>query len=170
MKIQTVIIAAFAILSMLAARPVLAEDGHTAVFPFGHPGEARNANRVIAVKADDIFFNPKSITVKAGETVKFIVTNTGQLPHEFVLGDRAEQAQHEKQMQAMRNMPMQGKDGISMPGMDNDPNGIFIAPGETKTLVWTFTRPGTVEYACHEPGHYAAGMVGRITIQRERRK
>ncbi|MGH8282154.1 MAG: plastocyanin/azurin family copper-binding protein [Gammaproteobacteria bacterium] len=30
--------------------------------------------------------------------------------------------------------------------------------------MWTFTRDGTVEYACHDPGHFAAGMVGKIVI------
>ncbi|MHB8405447.1 MAG: cupredoxin domain-containing protein [Gammaproteobacteria bacterium] len=173
MKIQTVVIAVIAMLSTFAVMPVLASGGHSAAFPFGHPGEAWSVNRVVDIKAEDIFFDPKAVTVKAGETVKFVVTNTGKFPHEFVLGDKDEQAEHEKEMQAMQNMPMQGMDMKSMGGMnmmDNDSNGIMFKPGETRTLIWTFTRPGTIEYACHEPGHYAAGMAGTITIEPARRK
>jgi len=41
---------------------------------------------------------------------------------------------------------------------------IFVAPGATGELVYTFTRPGTVLIGCHEPGHYALGMRAVITV------
>lgn len=164
---------AIVMLIVATAAPAVVAGGSSLAFQFGHPGEAQNVKRVITIRADDMFMDPRMITVKAGETVKFVVTNTGKLPHEFVLGDKAEQARHEKEMQAMQNMSMQGMDmkdmgSMSMQGMsmmDNDPNGIMLKPGETRVLIWTFTQPGTIEYACHEPGHYAAGMVGTITIK-----
>ena len=43
-------------------------------------------NRVIVIKAGDIFLYPKTVMVRVGQTVKFIVTNTGKPSHEFVLG------------------------------------------------------------------------------------
>jgi uncharacterized cupredoxin-like copper-binding protein len=46
----------------------------------------------------------------------------------------------------------------------DDPNAISLAPGETKELTWRFVEAGTVEYGCHEPGHYEAGMHGEMTI------
>jgi uncharacterized cupredoxin-like copper-binding protein len=38
---------------------------------------------------NDMSFTPKAIEVKAGETVRFVLVNKGQLLHEFNLGDAA---------------------------------------------------------------------------------
>lgn len=122
-------------------------------FLHGHPGPGSTPAKVIHIQAlDGMRFRPERITVERGETVKFVVTNVGKLVHEFVIGDAALQTAHEKEMQAHPGMQMQ------------DVNGVTILPGQTKDLVWTFTRDGVTEYACHEPGHFAAGMVGKIII------
>ena len=124
-------------------------------FPFGHPGLGTGPVHVIHIRAlDTLRFDPARIVVTRGESVKFVVTNVGKLAHEFVIGDAAEQAEHEKEMQAMP-----GK------SMKHDVNGISLPPGQTRALVWTFTRDGTVEYACHVPGHFAAGMLGKIIVK-----
>jgi uncharacterized cupredoxin-like copper-binding protein len=31
-------------------------------------------------------------------------------------------------------------------------------------MTWRFTEAGTTEFGCHEPGHFAAGMVGDISV------
>lgn len=124
------------------------------LFAYGHPGPGSKPERVIRVQAlDTLRFQPARITVRRGETVKFVITNTGKLAHEFVIGNAAVQAAHQREMQAMPGMSMQ-----------HDVNAVSLPPGATRELVWTFTRDGTVEYACHEPGHFAAGMVGTINI------
>ncbi len=43
------------------------------------------------------------------------------------------------------------------------PNSVTLQPGETEKLSWRFGDT-VIEYGCHEPGHYQAGMRGRITI------
>lgn len=104
-------------------------------------------------------FKPDAITVKPGEIIRFDVTNTGKIRHEFVLGGEKEQREREEMMQAMRMKP-----GEAMPDEDNS---ISIAPGETKFLTWRFpAKPGKVLYECHERGHYAAGMKGAILISK----
>jgi len=132
-----------------------ASQGKTSAktFPYGHPGLARDVSRAIPIKALDIRFEPNRIQVYRDETVRFVVTNDGKLAHEFVIGDAQLQAEHEKEMQAMAGMHMH-----------DDVNAISLLPGQTKSLVWTFTRDGVTEYACHMPGHFAAGMVGKIVI------
>lgn len=127
---------------------------HEDKFTFGRPGKAGQVQKTIHITAlDSMRFRPSTVQVHPGETVRFIVTNAGKLRHEFVIGDRREQTEHEKEMRAMPNMPM------------HDPNGISLAPGQTKTLIWQFAgTPGVVEYACHEPGHFAAGMIGRVYV------
>ena len=99
------------------------------------------ADRMVALSAgDDLRFAPAAIGVRTGETIAFRVTNTGQVTHEFVVGDAAAQDQHEKEMSAGGMGAMQ------------DANAISVAPGETATLVFTFTQPGVLYYGCHETG------------------
>ncbi|MBO0884894.1 MAG: multicopper oxidase domain-containing protein, partial [Mycobacterium sp.] len=49
-------------------------------------------------------------------------------------------------------------------GMMDEPNAVDVPAGGTVQLVYTFDQPGTLEYGCHVPGHYGAGMRGTITI------
>ena len=120
----------------------------------GGPADAVQAARRFEVTTPDTMtFEPSRINVSAGETVTFVVTNTGQAVHEFTLGDAAMQQEHAGMM---AHMPA---------GMAHDTsNSIRLQPGETKQLTWRFGGTGTIEYACHEPGHYQAGMRGQITI------
>ena len=128
-------------------------DAHAESFWFGHPGEASEATRTIKMVATDIKFTPTAITVRKGETVRFEIVNQGKLDHEFVLGDNAEQVEHDKEMAATPGMRM------------NHVNGVGVAPGKSARLIWTFTKPGTLQYACHVPGHFLAGMVGQLKIE-----
>lgn len=108
--------------------------------------------RVVAVTMTDAFrFVPEQFSFSAGETVRFEVTNAGGIRHEFFVGDSDAQAAHEAEM-------MEG-------GMAHDePNGIAVASGESKTLEHTFAVAGSVLIGCHEPGHYEAGMVAAVTV------
>ncbi len=119
---------------------------------FGQPTEERAAERTVEVTAlDSLEFQPGEIDVDAGETITFVVTNEGDDEHEFVIGDEAYQDQHEQDM--AHDMDM-----------DSEPNGVELAPGQTKKITWTFAEEGTVLYACHEPGHYDGGMVGSFSL------
>lgn len=119
----------------------------------GKPGSAAQASRTVNVVAlDTMRFDPRTLRVQAGETIRFVVTNKGKLPHEFVIASQQEQREHDEMMQ-------------KMPGMKHaDGNALSLAPGETKRLVWQFGQSGTVELACHVPGHYPAGMVSKVTV------
>ena len=121
----------------------------------GSPASASKATRTIDVQAgDNLRFTPDSIQVKVGETVTFKVDNKASIMHDFTLGDQPMQDQHEKEMSSM---------GAGM-AMSDEPNALHIAPGASKSLTWTFTRAGTTLFGCHEPGHFAAGMKGTITV------
>lgn len=130
--------------------------GHT--FSFGAPAEASEADRTIAVTArDNMVFSPDTVSIEKGTTVRFVVENVGQLQHSFTLATPGEQRQHEKEMQGMSMDRMAGH-------MDEDPNGIVLQPGETGSITWQFTAATTVQFACHIPGHYPAGMKGSIDV------
>jgi uncharacterized cupredoxin-like copper-binding protein len=97
-------------------------------------------------------FSPSQVTVKQGETIRFVVKNSGQLKHEFVLGTEKALKEHYEVMK-------------KFPEMEHaDPNMVTVAPGKTGEVVWTFTRSGTVDFACLQPGHYDAGMKGVVSV------
>jgi uncharacterized cupredoxin-like copper-binding protein len=129
------------------------EDEKVAAADLGEPADASEATRTIAVDAFDMAFEPAAITVEPGEVVTFEVSNTGEAVHEFFLGDPVMQQDHADEMAEM---------GHDM--AHDEPYSIRLDPGETKQLTWRFTDGGEFEFACHEPGHYGAGMHGRITV------
>jgi uncharacterized cupredoxin-like copper-binding protein len=114
--------------------------------------QGRQVSRTIQVEATDTLrFAPDELTVAAGETIAFEIRNPGFVPHEFFVGTAAEQAEHEREMAA--GAPMHA-----------EPGQVDVPAGQTARLVYTFGQPGTREYGCHVPGHYAGGMRGTITI------
>jgi uncharacterized cupredoxin-like copper-binding protein len=131
-----------------------AADGHSHGHgPIGVPGKAAKVNRTVEVDMTDAMrFNPASVTVKQGETIRFVVKNSGQLKHEFVLGTEKELKEHYEVMK-------------KFPEMEHaDPNMVTVAPGKTGEVIWQFTKSGTVDFACLQPGHYDAGMKGAVKI------
>lgn len=131
-------------------------EHHTA--SYGEPGKAGNVDRTIEIDATEFSYEPDSITVKQGQTIRFVVTNTGKLMHEFVIGGEEAQQAHAKEMQGMSPKEM-------IEHMKHHPTGISVQPGETKELIWKFGPQEHVRYACHVPGHYQAGMIGHMQVQ-----
>ena len=120
---------------------------------FGREGDAKEARRTITVNmADTMRFTPGDITVKQGETVKFVVRNRGKVMHEMVIGTEDELRKHAEQMK-------------KHPTMEHDePYMAHVKPGAKEEIVWTFTKPGTYMYGCLIPGHFEAGMKGSIKV------
>lgn len=144
----------FGVLPMLVLASGKHAGGHDdEATAYGEPGKAAQVSRVIEVQAaDSMRYTPATITVRRGETIKFVVKNTGKLPHELVLGDMQSLKEHAELMRRYPDMEHE------------DPNMAKVAPGGTGTLTWKFTQAGTVEFACLIPGHYEAGMKGRIRV------
>src|SRR5438105_3814573 len=110
------------------------------------------AQRTIAITMSDAMrYDPAEITVKRGETVRFVATNTGKLVHEMVIGTKQELEAHAEHMR-------------QHPGMDHrhEKNAVSVAPGKTGELMWRFPSAGTLHYGCLQPGHFEAGMVGKV--------
>jgi len=123
-------------------------------YEFGQPGDVTSIDRLIKIVQLDRFrFDPNDISISTGDTIRFQVSNQGTLPHEFVIGDKEFQEEHERLMAEMEG---------EMPA--DTPNSINVEPGAQQSLTWTFTSPGTVFFACHVSGHYGAGMVGSVHV------
>jgi uncharacterized cupredoxin-like copper-binding protein len=140
---------------VLAASAAMAGPGHGSN-PVGEPGKAAQATRTVNVDmTDNMRFTPSEISVKQGETVRFVVKNSGAVKHELVLGTPEELKEHYAMM-------------LKMPGMEHaDDNMVSVAPGKTGEVVWRFTQAGKVDFACLQPGHYDAGMKGLVNVGQE---
>ena len=147
----------------------------------GEPAKATAKTRTVQVVMGDNFYEPETIAVKAGETVRFVIKNTGDFLHEFNIGTAAMHAAHQKEMAMMVEHGMLTTTGVDekkmnmdhskMPGMGHsmkhdDPNSVLVEPGKTRELTWKFTKDTALEFACNMPGHYEAGMVGKVNFQR----
>ena len=122
-------------------------------YPWGRQGDPAKASRTIEVDMNDTMrFSPSSIEVKPGETVKFVVRNSGKVMHEMVIGTEQELQKHAEVMR-------------KHPGMEHDePYMAHVEPGRTHQIAWTFTKPGKFMYGCLIPGHWEAGMKGVISV------
>jgi uncharacterized cupredoxin-like copper-binding protein len=121
--------------------------------PFGVAVEPAKAARKIRVEMSDAMrFRPGEVTVKQGEPVQFVVKNGGRVLHEMVLGTQEGLKAHAEMMR-------------KHPHMEHaDDNMTHVRPGRTGRIGWKFTRAGTFYYACLIPGHYEAGMVGKVNV------
>jgi len=144
---------------------------HRGTPDIGMAGNLNEVGRTVEIKAGDTFFEPESIRVKPGETIRFVVKNSGKLVHEFNIGTPAMHAAHQREMTMMVEHGMLEADKIHFDKMKmdmgngmtmehNDPNSVLVEPGKTREVIWKFTRPGKIEFACNIPGHYDVGMVG----------
>lgn len=120
----------------------------------GKPGDPAKVSRTVEVTMNDTMrFSPSSITAKKGETIRFVLNNTGKLKHEMVLGSIKELKEHAAMMQ-------------KMPEMEHaDANMASVEAGKTGELVWQFTKAGKFDFACLQPGHFEAGMKGKVVVK-----
>jgi uncharacterized cupredoxin-like copper-binding protein len=78
-----------------------------------------------------------------------VVVNGDPLHHELIVGPAAVHERHARGTEA---------EHPSIPGeVSVDLNG-------TAVTTYTFEEPGTVEFACHLPGHYEHGMHGTVEV------
>jgi len=126
---------------------------HSHAASIGIAGNPDKVTRTVTVDMTDAMrFSPASVDVKQGDTVRFVVKNSGQLKHEFVLGTEHELQEHYELMKKFPEME------------HSDPNQVTVAPGKTGEVIWQFTKSGKVDFACLQPGHYDAGMKGTVRV------
>ncbi len=150
----------FAVASLALSASAFAAGSHSgghahgdAESAIGKPGAASKVTRTVTVDmTDNMRFTPASIQVKQGETVRFVVRNKGKVKHEMSLGTEKELLEH---LEVMKKFP----------DMEHDePGKVTLAPGKQGEILWQFTKAGTVNFACLMPGHYEAGMVGKVGV------
>jgi uncharacterized cupredoxin-like copper-binding protein len=121
---------------------------------FGHEGDPKKVSRTIKVDmTDNMRFTPANVTVKRGQTIRFVVRNDGKVLHEMVLGTPDELKEHAELMR-------------KFPEMEHaDANMAHVKPGAAGEIIWQFTKPGEFQFGCLQPGHFEAGMVGKVVVK-----
>jgi uncharacterized cupredoxin-like copper-binding protein len=107
----------------------------------------------VQVTLSDFGITSSLTTFTKGVPYHFVVTNKGAVAHEFMIMPVESGQVSPDQVQSQKLAGISGSD---------------LPPGATKTLDYTFTQAapqGTLEFACHLPGHYEAGMHTPITVQ-----
>jgi uncharacterized cupredoxin-like copper-binding protein len=159
-RIHALLAAAALIGASLGAAAHEGEDHGTKAGPvkkeqkeWGIAGDAKAVKRTIEIRMmDTMRFSPDKIDVKQGDTVRFVVKNTGKVLHELVIGTRKELDEHAALM-------------MKFPTMEHDePYMTHVKPGAQGEVIWTFNRPGDFDFACLIAGHYQAGMTGKIKV------
>lgn len=152
-------------IALVAVALVAAACGGTSGQPADPADPADPVGEAPVVAADDVgrtidvtlteftftFNGAETLSVSAGETVRFVVTNEGVVDHEFRLTTRGEVAQH---LEA-------GHEGHGdVASIDTHEEVLLlVAPFRQETITVTFDEAGEYNVvACLIPGHYEAGM------------
>lgn len=121
---------------------------------WGIAGDPKAVTRTIQISmTDNMRFTPDKIDVKQGDVVKFVLTNDGKLLHEFVIGTKPV-------LDKLAALVAKSPDEVDHERSDR----IHVEPGKVGKVVWNFNRVGAFDFACLLPGHYQAGMVGKINV------
>jgi uncharacterized cupredoxin-like copper-binding protein len=145
---KTMLLRGLALLALLPLASAAHDDS-----AFGRAADPRKAKRTVRVEMSDAMrFQPAEIRVKRGEVIRFVPVNRGKVMHEMVIGTLEELKSHAEMMR-------------EHPHMEHDePHMARVAPGKSGEIGWQFTRAGEFYYACLIPGHFEAGMIGKVTV------
>jgi len=127
--------------------------GSTEDTAFGRAADPHKADRTVRIEMSDrMRFAPAEVRVKQGEAIRFVAMNKGHLKHEMVLGTMEELKEHAALMR-------------KFPWMEHDePNMVDVGPGASAVIGWRFTKAGEFYYGCLIPGHFEAGMIGKVIV------
>lgn len=144
--------------TLVAAAPALPAAAHDAShISAGEPGNPKKPSRTVQVIMREgdgkMLFVPDRLVVRRGEQIRFVIENAGELAHEFVVANTADNLKHAALMQKYPDME------------HDDPNGKTLQPKAKTELLWRFTKRGEFEFACLIPGHREAGMTGLVIVK-----
>ena len=140
----------------------------------GEKGDPNNVDRVVKIKMYDNYYEPNLIEVKKGETIKFVITNLGEMVHEYNIGTKEMHIKHQPEMKMLVENEILLSDKVDKekmkkmvkknPSMSHShSNSVLLSPGEKGELVWKFSNKTKIEAACNVPGHYEVGMIAKIS-------
>ena len=155
-----------ALLACVASTAAFAHGGHggghadavarsAAGTPFGRPGDAQKISRTATVSmSDSACQTPGELALRVGETVRFLIRNSGRETHELVIGTMSGVKEHAEAVEQDADVD------------HDEPFMAHVEPQANQSIVWQFTRVGIFYYGCHVPSLPGPGVIGRITVSR----
>jgi uncharacterized cupredoxin-like copper-binding protein len=130
----------------------------------GSPGTS-SAPRPVTVIMRDYIYDPRTIVLIPGETVRFTVFDAGLEPHEFTLGDTSVQAAWEAADAAATPpapfaTPPPASVSPAVGGLR-----VLLLPGQSATLDYAVPAGGPLALECHIPGHLEKGMRAAVELR-----
>jgi uncharacterized cupredoxin-like copper-binding protein len=89
------------------------------------------------------------LVVRPNTVIRFVVHKRDPIRHELIIGPPEVHARHEGGHEA-EHPPVPGE--------------VSVDPGKTAETTYRFAQIGSLEFACHLPGHYQYGMGGWIQV------
>lgn len=126
--------------------------------------EEASGNIVVLLANDSMQFNTKEIRVKGGEKVTLNLVHTGRMPkasmgHNFVLLKKG------VDMPAFANKALAAVDTDYIPeGDEVIAHTNVIGGGESTSVTFDAPEPGTYQFLCTFPGHFAV-MNGTFIVE-----
>jgi uncharacterized cupredoxin-like copper-binding protein len=110
----------------------------------------------VTVLMSEFAFEPNSITVEAGKPVELTLINNGAIEHDFVI-----------EVIQVTDVSSSNSGEHHMATEEHSEFDLHTstAAGETSTLTFTVTEPGTYQIICSVPGHKDAGMTGELIVK-----
>jgi uncharacterized cupredoxin-like copper-binding protein len=107
-------------------------------------GQSDGSPTEVQIKLSEFKIESSETTFTVGTPYRFVIKNEGTVAHAWEIMPRGETDTSRALVQVGESQ---------------------LPPGATVTQEYTFTQPGDLEFACHVPGHYEAGMYLHITVQ-----
>lgn len=123
-------------------------------------GTDESPRRVDLTMTDEMAFEPPTIEVRRGETVRFVVRNASAEDHEAYIGTEDEQRIHATDHSGFG--PREQTDVTHMG------YGVHVPSRGNGELVAQFNEDTEYVIGCHYPGHYEAGMRAVIQVADQR--
>lgn len=119
----------------------------------GGTSSASSGSQQVKITETDFHITSSISTFTPGVSYHFSITNDGHVAHEFMIMP--------SDMGMMNGTSMDDMDKMALARVED------IAPGQTKTLDYTFSSNAShshPQFACYYPGHYMAGMKLDVTV------
>jgi uncharacterized cupredoxin-like copper-binding protein len=118
----------------------------------GGGGGASSSGTTVNITLTDFVISSSLTTFKVGVPYHFVVKNNASVPHEVWIDP------------VDPNLTADTAKSQALAGLGPD----VLSAGVTQSFDYTFTKAypaGALEFACHVPGHYEAGMHVGIVVQ-----
>lgn len=114
-------------------------------------GSAGSPSTTLKIEMSEFMFEPKALTIPAGQQITLELKNSGAIQHDFTIL----------------------KKGVVLPGkfdQDKQMADVYFHATLDSGKIGTFTfmapsEPGEYQIICGLPGHYQSGMTATLTVK-----